>query len=47
MTSIKKCCDKKEEYALKAIETAKQYTIDSMVSRHLEIWDNKGKNYVK
>lgn len=47
VTSIKKCCDKKEEYALKAIETAKKYTIDSMVSRHLEIWDNKGKNYVK
>ena len=48
VTSIKQCCEKKEEYALKAIETAKGYTIENMVSCHLKIWDdNKGKNYVK
>lgn len=48
VTSIKQCCDKREEYALKAIETAKQYTIENMVSYHLKIWDdNKEKNYVK
>lgn len=48
VTSIKQCCNMKEEYALRALETAKQYTIENMVSCHLKIWaDNKGKNHVK
>lgn len=48
VTSIMQCCDKKERYALRAIETAKKYTIDRMVSCHLKIWnDNRGADYVK
>ena len=41
-TAIKQCCDEKENYAIKAIGTAKQYTIENMALCHLKIWnDNK------